>query len=161
MAREIYVASPLGFSDIGRYFYKSVLLPAVRDAGFEVLDPWDNPAANDLAGAQDITDPVARIRALRRINDRLGDDNGASIARADAVLAVVDGMEIDSGTSSEVGFAAALGKPVVGLRTDFRNAGDNEGAPINLQVLYFIQMNDGDLVTDVDSAIALLTKILS
>ena len=42
------------------------------------------------------------------------------IDRADVVLAVVDGAEVDSGTSWEMGYAYAKGKPVVGLRTDFR-----------------------------------------
>lgn len=39
---------------------------------------------------------------------------------ADAVLAVLDGAEVDSGVAWEVGYAYARGKPVVGLRTDFR-----------------------------------------
>lgn len=39
---------------------------------------------------------------------------------ADAVLAVLDGAEVDSGVAWEVGYAYAKGKPVVGLRTDFR-----------------------------------------
>jgi nucleoside 2-deoxyribosyltransferase len=42
------------------------------------------------------------------------------IDRADAVLAVIDGAEVDSGTSWEMGYAYAKKKPVIGLRTDFR-----------------------------------------
>ncbi|MDR1611374.1 MAG: nucleoside 2-deoxyribosyltransferase [Planctomycetota bacterium] len=42
------------------------------------------------------------------------------IANADAVLAVLDGAEIDSGVAWETGYAYARGKPVIGLRTDFR-----------------------------------------
>jgi hypothetical protein len=42
---------------------------------------------------------------------------------------VLDGLELDSGTVSEIGFAAALGKKCYGLRTDFRNSGDFEGFP--------------------------------
>jgi nucleoside 2-deoxyribosyltransferase len=40
---------------------------------------------------------------------------------ADAVLAWLDGPDADSGTSFEVGYAFAKGKPVVGIRTDFRH----------------------------------------
>ncbi len=42
------------------------------------------------------------------------------VAGADAVLAVLDGAEIDSGVAWEVGYAYARGIPVIGLRTDFR-----------------------------------------
>lgn len=39
---------------------------------------------------------------------------------ADAVLAILDGPEVDSGVAWEMGYAYARGKPVVGVRTDFR-----------------------------------------
>ncbi len=38
----------------------------------------------------------------------------------DVVVAVLDGPDADSGTAFEMGYAFALGKPVVGVRTDFR-----------------------------------------
>ena len=44
----------------------------------------------------------------------------AAIEAADVVLAVLDGADADSGVTFEVGYARALGKRVVGLRTDFR-----------------------------------------
>jgi len=58
---------------------------------------------------------------------------------------VLDGFELDSGTVSEIGFTAALGKKCCGLRTDFRNSGDFEGIPINLQMLYCIESSGGKL----------------
>lgn len=42
------------------------------------------------------------------------------IDSSDAVLAVLDGTEVDSGVAWEVGYAYARGTPVIGLRTDFR-----------------------------------------
>lgn len=42
------------------------------------------------------------------------------IDSADAVLAIIDGAEVDSGTAWEMGYAYARGKPVIGVRTDFR-----------------------------------------
>lgn len=42
------------------------------------------------------------------------------IDRSDAVLAIVDGVEVDSGTAWEMGYSYAKKKPVIGLRTDFR-----------------------------------------
>ncbi|MCD8139497.1 MAG: nucleoside 2-deoxyribosyltransferase [Planctomycetaceae bacterium] len=42
------------------------------------------------------------------------------VDRADAVVAILDGAEVDSGTAWEVGYAYAKDIPVVGVRTDFR-----------------------------------------
>jgi Nucleoside 2-deoxyribosyltransferase len=42
------------------------------------------------------------------------------IDTSDAVLAVLDGAEVDSGVAWEMGYAYAKAKPVIGIRTDFR-----------------------------------------
>jgi nucleoside 2-deoxyribosyltransferase len=46
------------------------------------------------------------------------------VRSADAVVAVLDGADPDSGTSFECGLAFALGLPIVVVRTDFRAGGD-------------------------------------
>jgi nucleoside 2-deoxyribosyltransferase len=46
------------------------------------------------------------------------------IEEADALLALLDGQEADSGTCFEVGYARARGKPVLGVRTDYRRDQD-------------------------------------
>lgn len=101
----------------------------------------------------------ARNEALRAINRRLGAANAADIQRADAVLAVLDGVDVDSGTAAEIGFAAALGKPIVGLRLDTRQTGDNEGAVVNLQVEHFILAGRGRIVRSAREAIDLLSLL--
>ncbi len=49
-----------------------------------------------------------------------------ALEEADIVVAVVDGPDADSGTAWEMGYAYALGKIVIALRTDFRRAGRHE-----------------------------------
>jgi nucleoside 2-deoxyribosyltransferase len=44
----------------------------------------------------------------------------AAIRRAELVIAVLDGAEIDAGVAVEIGASWALGKRVLGLRTDSR-----------------------------------------
>jgi nucleoside 2-deoxyribosyltransferase len=46
------------------------------------------------------------------------------IDSAEAVVAILDGADPDSGTSFECGLAYALGIPIVAVRTDFRGGGD-------------------------------------
>jgi nucleoside 2-deoxyribosyltransferase len=50
------------------------------------------------------------------------------VRSSDAVVAVVDGADADSGTSFECGLAYALGTPIVLVRTDFR-AGGGDALP--------------------------------
>ncbi|HOX40011.1 MAG TPA: nucleoside 2-deoxyribosyltransferase [Candidatus Brocadiia bacterium] len=60
-----------------------------------------------------------------RYNDRknfreIFDQCIAGIRQADVIIAVLDGADTDSGVALEVGFAYGLGKPIVGVRTDYR-----------------------------------------
>lgn len=54
-----------------------------------------------------------------------------SIKKADIIIAILDGSDVDSGTSFEVGFAYALKKPIIGVRSDFR---DSEDRGVNLML---------------------------
>ena len=64
-------------------------------------------------------DPETRNKAEQ---GRIFTENDA-IKNADMVVAVIDGADADSGTSWEMGYASALGKKVIALRTDFRRSG--------------------------------------
>lgn len=151
---QVYVASPLGFSEPTASFYTQVLLPVLRTAGIEPLDPWAGSAGIEQALA--IDDLSLRLTALKGANHDLGAANARMIEEADAVLAVLDGVDIDSGTAAEIGWAAAIGRPVVGWRSDFRRAGDNEAAVVNLQVEYFIERSGGRIERSLDHVVAAL-----
>jgi nucleoside 2-deoxyribosyltransferase len=47
-----------------------------------------------------------------------------SIKDCDAVLAILEGADADSGTCIEMGYAFGIGKPIIGVRTDFRSSED-------------------------------------
>jgi nucleoside 2-deoxyribosyltransferase len=88
----------------------------------------------------------------------IGARNRRLLEEADAVLAVLDGPDVDSGTAAEIGWAAAHGRPVIGLRTDVRLA-DHEAAIVNLQVEDFVVVSGGRLVTTLDDALAALAAL--
>jgi nucleoside 2-deoxyribosyltransferase len=155
---RVYVASPLGFNEPGRHWADEVLHPRLEAAGWEVLDPWLDQGG-EVAAAVAMAPGPARIEALRRVSRNIGARNRALLAEADAVLAVLDGPDVDSGTAAEIGWAAAHGTPVVGLRTDFRLAGDNPGAIVNLQVQYWIEASGGAVFARVEELIAALRGI--
>ncbi|HEY3832546.1 MAG TPA: nucleoside 2-deoxyribosyltransferase [Acidimicrobiia bacterium] len=150
---SIYTAGPLGFSEPGRRYHREVLLPALADAGFEALDPWALPLELEAVLALPVGDAERLVR-LPGVNAEIARRNAAMITASDAMLAVLDGTDVDSGTAAEIGYAAALAKPIVGLRTDFRISGDNEAATVNLQVEWFITESGGSIVSDLGTAVA-------
>jgi len=104
----IYLAAPV-FSLAERLFNRR-LARAIQDRlpGLRVFLPQD-----------------CRVGEFESFNDRrhsraLYEACRKAIDAADMVVAVLDGADADSGVSYEVGYAAARGKRVVGLRTDFR-----------------------------------------
>jgi nucleoside 2-deoxyribosyltransferase len=155
----VYVASPLGFTEAGRRYNDDVLLPALRAHGLEPLDPWAGGGA--IVAAAALADPDARRRALARANAEVAAANAAAIEACAAVLAVLDGPDVDSGTAAEIGYASALGRPVVGWRSDLRRSGDNEAAPVNLQVQWFLERTGGSITTDLAEALVLVATLVA
>ena len=159
MTAGLYLAGPLGFTEPGRRYHETVLLPAVVAAGFEPLDPWAVGPEIQAVFALPVGDPQRRA-ALPAVNRAIGLRNAELIQHCAAVLAVLDGNDVDSGTAAEIGYAAALAKPVVGLRTDLRPSGDNEATVVNLQVEWFIEASGGAIEQSLDLALARLTTAL-
>lgn len=151
----VYVASPLGFTVPTRAFYTDTLLPAIAATGFTVLDPWAE-SEEAFARAFAISPGPGRDEALRSANHDAGAANERLIRQSTCVFAVLDGEGVDSGTASEVGFAAALGRPVIGWRSDLRQAGDNSQTLVNLQVEHFVRSAGGSLHLDLDTALTAL-----
>jgi nucleoside 2-deoxyribosyltransferase len=145
----VYLASPLGFSPELKS-YRDKIKQRLAEIGWAVLDPWDQPSRKEIEEAGTIQDWSARAAAFRQIAAQIGKANEDMIRSCDVVLSVLDGPELDSGTVSEIGFGAGLGKKCYGLRTDFRDCGEFDGLPFNLQVLYWIQSSGGKLFRRID-----------
>ena len=143
--KTVYLASPLGFSPETRPYLERIK-KRLGDLHCEVFDPWaQTQFAAAIARAHALTDHAERCAAFAAIAAGIGRVNEDGIRGAQLLLAVLDGAEVDSGTASELGFAAALGKRCYGLRTDIRDCGDFTGIPVNLQVLHFIATSGGRL----------------
>jgi nucleoside 2-deoxyribosyltransferase len=154
--RRVYVASPLGFSEAGRHFADTVLLPLLRRLGLEVLDPWALTDPARIAAVAARPEGPARREAWRALNREMAEANRAAIDRAGTLVAVLDGVDVDSGTAAEIGYAFARGLRIVGYRGDFRLSADNEGAAVNLQVEHFIRASGGTIVARVADLAAAL-----
>jgi nucleoside 2-deoxyribosyltransferase len=86
-------------------------------------------------------------------NGKLFNQCVKGIDNADIVLAVMEGCDVDSGTSWEMGYAYAKGKKVIGIRTDFRPGPDHGvnvmlGRSCNYVVREFAFLEDVDAVAE-------------
>ncbi len=144
----MYLASPLGFA-ASTHAFMADLAERLR-VELDVINPWDDQRfAREFDELKLVDSVAARDGRLAAINSELGRKNTESIDAADGLIAVLDGVDVDSGTAAEIGYAFARGKRIYGLRTDFRLAGDNPGSIVNLQVQYFIERSGGRVVTTV------------
>ena len=118
---EIYVAGPL-FTQAERQFNES-LARSLRGLGQTVNLPQE--MSDEIYGQEDWQQVIFDLN-VEKLKD------------SDIVLAILDGPIVDDGTAFEIGMAYQLGKPIVGLRTDFREAGP-EGK-VNLMIEKSVDM---------------------
>jgi nucleoside 2-deoxyribosyltransferase len=97
-----------------------------------------------------------------------------AISESDFIVAVIDGVEVDSGVAAEIGYATAIGIPVYALYSDVRQQGRDNAQKIaalmidgtenqfmyrNLFVLGLIKgQSVGGVFADVDSLINKLVE---
>ena len=132
--KKIYLAGPDVFEKDAIQVGKSLKV-LCNEYGFEGLFPLDNVLT--------VQDPKELAKEIREANIDL-------IHQADIVMANLNpfrGLEPDSGTVYEVGFAEALGKPVFGYASDLRSMKERiiESQKLNDTEQYCI---DGMIIED-------------
>ena len=144
-----YVASPLGFSEAGRDYHARFVQALVEHV--EPVDPWTLSQPAEFAAA-------AAADRLHAFGIEVGARNAAAIYSAHMLIAHLDGQEVDAGTAAEVGYAAALGLPCVGVRSDLRRSGE-PGMRVNLQLETFIELSGGFIAGSLDELVARLAAL--
>ena len=152
---KIYLAGPL-FSNAERSFLDTIAA-RLRAEGFEVFVPHEQ---------------FAEQKFMRSDGDAAADEvyavDLAGVMGANAVLAWLDGTQVDDGTSVEIGIFSRLAaqdparyKGIIGLSTDMRVARRKGLVPadgINLFVVGAIRAS-GEVVWSVDEAVAALIRL--
>ena len=156
---RIYLANPLGFSEAGRNFIRDAIIPELGKHG-QVVNPFDLVDPARIKAIEAMPAGAERVKAWQALNVEIGKLNQDHIDSSDIVFAVLDGVDVDSGTASEIGYAYARNKRIVGYRGDFRLSADNEGGVVNLQVEHFIRASGGTIIRELsglDRAFSSLT----
>lgn len=117
---KIYQAGPLftaGEQAWHRQF-KEKLMKAGHDVTwpFELIDQKDVIAWGDKAP------------------QKIMEIDKAAIDQVEVIVALLDGTQVDDGTAWEIGYAYAKGLPIIGIRTDFRQAGDTKHSAVNAMI---------------------------
>ncbi|UHD15851.1 nucleoside 2-deoxyribosyltransferase [Thiocapsa bogorovii] len=127
--RVIYLAGPL-FTEAERDWHrktKGLLLEQASQRGeaVEIIWPYELITPEEIAASGS----EARAEIFGRCKGGLD--------RADVLIALLDGTQVDDGTAWEIGyfFATKVAEAtIVGIRTDFRRAGETEHAIVNALV---------------------------
>ena len=132
---KIFLAAPL-FNNAERGF-NSEITRVLREKGFEVWFAQEAPFS----------------KATPRNKKRVYENIISELKASDVVVAVLDGMEVDAGVAYEVGYAKALGKSVVGLKTDIRTFSKSQ------EVNLMLEGSLSRICKSVDELIDLLSRI--
>jgi nucleoside 2-deoxyribosyltransferase len=112
MKSKIYLAGPL-FSQAERDW--AGRLKALVEASFsqvQVLWPHEFPAEGEnIFGV-----------------------NVENLEECQLMIAILDGPQVDDGTAWEMGYHYARSRTILGIRTDFRRAGEHEGSIVNAMI---------------------------
>ncbi len=114
---KIYLAAPL-FSDAERE-YNAKIADILREKKFSIHLPQE---IGDDSSTRDEAE-----------TGRIFEYNLKALEECDIVIAIIDGADADSGTAWEIGYAYAVKKRIIMLRTDFRRVGNNEKVNLMLE----------------------------
>ncbi|MCA9861121.1 MAG: nucleoside 2-deoxyribosyltransferase, partial [Thermomicrobiales bacterium] len=100
---SVYLASPLGFADSTRHFMEHLI--ERLDPHVEVSNPWDDKRfEQEFARIAEIDSRAEAHAALAKINTELGRSNAVAIRDADGLVEILDDVDIDSDTATEIGY---------------------------------------------------------
>ncbi|EON72191.1 nucleoside 2-deoxyribosyltransferase [Lysinibacillus sphaericus] len=156
---KAYLAN--GLFSLGDRLVNEQLAAAIRQAvpGIELYVPQENDAINDkTAYADSLAIAEADLMMLQS---------------SDVLVAVLDGVEIDSGVAAEIGAFSMLNRPIVGVFTDVRQQGrenmmkiealvrdgiENQFVYRNLFVIGLIKRN-GIIASSIEDAVKAIQKL--
>ncbi|OEC00763.1 nucleoside 2-deoxyribosyltransferase [Lysinibacillus sphaericus] len=156
---KAYLAN--GLFSLGDRLVNERLAKAIRQAipDIELYVPQENDAINDKSS---YADSLAIAEA-----------DLAMLQMSDVLVAVLDGVEIDSGVAAEIGAFSMLNRPIVGVFTDVRQQGrenmmkiealirdgiENQFVYRNLFVIGLIKRN-GVITTSIDDAVLAVQEL--
>lgn len=164
MAEVIEVKAYLanGLFSIGDRYVNETLARQLREAipTIDLYVPQENPAIND--------------KSAFATSEAIAQADLAALAASDVLIAVIDGIEIDSGVAAEIGVFSTFNRPIVAVFTDVRQQGtthpqkleilqqdptENQFVYRNLFVVGLIKQN-GVIVSTLEAAVTAVKSVV-
>jgi len=156
---KAYLAN--GLFSLGDRLVNEQLAAAVREAvpDIALYVPQENDAINDKSA---YADSLAIAQADLEM-----------LQNSDVLIAVIDGVEIDSGVAAEIGAFSMLNRPIIGVMTDVRQQGrdnmqkiealvrdglENQFVYRNLFVIGLIKRN-GVITSSIEEAVEAIKEL--
>ena len=114
---RIFLAAPL-FCE-SELEFNSEIASRLRSAGFDV---W---LAQESSSYK---------KGPAHEKDKIFKKDISALRVSDLVVAVLDGVDVDTGVAFELGYACASGKTLVGLKTDYRTFSKTEEVNLMIEV---------------------------
>lgn len=117
MTKKIYFASPL-FTEMEQT-YNTHVVKKLRKAFTEDIDiylPQENAAINDKSNYAN--------------SIQIAEGDNSYLEEADILIAILDGVKIDAGVASEIGYFYSMNKPIIGVYSDIRQGAGANNAKI-------------------------------
>lgn len=117
MTLKLYFASPL-FTEMEQS-YNKLVVDKLRQTFSEQIDiylPQENAAINDKSNYAN--------------SIQIADGDNAHLEETDILVAVLDGVTIDAGVASEIGYYYSMNKPIIAIYSDIRQGTDANSAKI-------------------------------
>lgn len=114
--KNVYLAN--GLFGLGDFYFNQLIAKELRNAipDINLFVPQE----------QEINDKNSYADS-----EKIFDLDFENVQKSDLVVAVIDGVEIDSGVACEIGAARALGIPIIALYTDMRLQGTSNNKKID------------------------------
>lgn len=117
ISQKIFLAGPL-FSEAERN-YNLAIAVRLRKEGFQVWLPQEEGIIKQGTAPE---------------KEYLFKKDLEGIRDSTVILAILDGTDVDAGTAFELGYAHAIGKPLYGMKTDYRSFSPVENVNLMIEV---------------------------
>lgn len=122
MKKTVYLANQYGFSGMERYYIMGHVTRQIESLNLYVHEPFEQIAKS------------INMDNVRESWYEIGQTNMDSIVGSDAVFAMINGLEPDSGVMIEIGLAYAWNIPVFLFRDDMRQGSETNTYPLNIMI---------------------------
>lgn len=145
---KLYLAHGYGFSEITYFSINNLVIPLIERSGYEVICPWKILPEEYVRKIRSMPYSKRMLRLNRELDKKIADSDLEAIVDKDTrgIIAILDGVPLDTGVASECASACDAGKKILGYRNDYRPIAESVSTPISLMVAKSVRDSGGKMI---------------